>query len=261
MRNQVDRVNAALLEAKAAEAAKASEEAERRQAEVRRSKTALAERTELVAALHRGIEAVGTASAGIEDESANIAQAVDQLVGSLGETADAAGRAEDGLHDITSATADSMASIARLDQAGREIVGIVDTITELSEQTNLLALNATIEAARAGEAGKGFAVVANEVKDLASRTAQSASGIADVVNHIQTRLAESNGTIEAIAELVRRVEGEHAALATTMSHQSVVVGEISDAASHGLEGVTKISQAIRHLDEQAATLAEGTKAG
>ncbi|MEM7341602.1 MAG: methyl-accepting chemotaxis protein, partial [Actinomycetota bacterium] len=181
--------------------------------------------------------------------------AVEELATSLRAGSEMAIRAQEALGRMSAATTDSQESITRLEEAGLEIVGIVDTITELSSQTNLLALNATIEAARAGEAGRGFAVVAKDVKDLAQLTSTSATNITTVVDQIQQRLDASGTATETISGLVAGLEADQLALTEMVSQQTETVEEISGTASSGAEGVSEIASAIRRLDAHAADLA------
>ncbi|MEL6981798.1 MAG: methyl-accepting chemotaxis protein [Actinomycetota bacterium] len=255
MRARVDEGTIELLDAEARRSAAADAEAERRAEEIQKAEAELASRTDVARALHTSIEAVSEASAGIEEQSTSIAAAVEEMATSLREAQSTASRTETSLGRISTATVGSQDSIARLDSAGQQIVGIVDTITDLSEQTNLLALNATIEAARAGETGKGFAVVANEVKDLAQRTAKSASEISSVVNDIQERLAASNEAIESISDLVTALEADQLALTAVVSQQSNAIEEISVSAATGAADLAEIGHAIRDLDRNASVLA------
>ncbi|MEM9562310.1 MAG: methyl-accepting chemotaxis protein [Actinomycetota bacterium] len=254
MRRHVDEAADELLAAQAEDAARLAAQADER-AEVARSEAeALEHQAALAASLQSDITEVAGASAGIEEQSNAIASSVEEMATSVRETSNTADRAEASLRQISAAMTESEQSIARLDTAGKEIVGIVDTITELSEQTNLLALNATIEAARAGDAGKGFAVVANEVKDLAQRTAKSASGIAQVVDQIQQRLDQSTDATAAIAGLVATLEADQLALTSAMSQQTQVIDEISAASASSASGVSGIGEALRRLDQAVAEL-------
>lgn len=74
--------------------------------------------------------------------------------------------------------------ITNLGEESKEIIGIVETITQISSKTNILALNASIESARAGEHGKGFAVVAEEIQKLSEQTKFAVENIGNIVHEV-----------------------------------------------------------------------------
>jgi len=96
-------------------------------------------------------------------------------------------------------------AIESLGAKNKEIVAIVETITQISAQTNLLSLNASIEAARAGEHGRGFMVVAEEVRKLAEITSGSAKEIGDLIKSIQQFVAAADKNIELTKEEANQV--------------------------------------------------------
>lgn len=91
--------------------------------------------------------------------------------------------------------------INNLGEESKEIIGIVETITNISSRTNILALNAAIEAARAGEHGRGFAVVAEEIQKLSEQTKSAVENIGAIVQ-----------------EVVRDTEAAVAAMETNAAH-------------------------------------------
>ena len=258
MRREVADGNQALLEAQAAAARRATEQAEseadRQAQQAAETERELRERIELAQSMRRLVESVRAASDRVEAQSSNIAAAVDQLAGGLKETSSTSVAAEEIVRRMAEATTESQAIITQLGDAGQQIVGIVDTIADLSEQTNLLALNASIESARAGEAGKGFAVVANEVKNLAQQTARSASGIGVVIDGVHSSLDDSARAMGAVAELVAELETSQSVLGHSVAEQSAVVDDIAGATRAGAEGMAEIGQGIRDLDREAGRL-------
>jgi methyl-accepting chemotaxis protein len=138
-------------------------------------------------------------------------------------------------------------TVARLNEAGRGIVEVIDLIKSIAGQTNLLALNATIEAARAGEAGRGFAVVANEVKELAAQTTRATDVIGEHVVAIQAASAES---IEAMGEITRMIEE----INQVASSIAVAVTEQSQATQGIAENVQQVAQGTAHASESIAVV-------
>lgn len=89
--------------------------------------------------------------------------------------------ATENMEQIFRSTDECKQTIFTLGEASKEIIGIVQTITNISAKTSILALNASIEAARAGEHGKGFAVVAEEIQKLSEQTKVATEHIGIIV--------------------------------------------------------------------------------
>ena len=151
-----------------------------------------------------------------QQETRQIAQAIEEMAASVREvargaqhcatTAGAADHAARGGEEQVQATGQRIASLARemqraatavqnLQASSSRINSVIGVIEAIAEQTNLLALNAAIEAARAGEAGRGFAVVADEVRNLAIRTQDSTKQIQDILGGLQ---GEIDGAVQAM---------------------------------------------------------------
>ncbi|KUO48889.1 MAG: hypothetical protein APF76_09570 [Desulfitibacter sp. BRH_c19] len=109
------------------------------------------------------------------------------------------------------ANQDAKESVQQLADYSKQIVSIVNTITNVAEQTTLLALNASIEAARAGEAGRGFSVVANEVGKLAENSNKAADEIRKLlkeINHLVANVQEKTDASENSIEVQKNCAEE-----------------------------------------------------
>ncbi len=254
--SRIARADAEAEQARAAERARVDEQAAQREAAAQLAVEESDRRAALGRSLRGKVEQVASGSQEIDRQSDRITAAIEELAVSLRETAVASEQAASSAEEIASAAERGDTQVAELGRAGQEIVGIVDTITELSEQTNLLALNATIEAARAGDAGKGFAVVANEVKDLANLTAKSAANIAQVVDHVQKRVTDSSAAMSTITEMVGGLDQAQTMLNALVRSQSETVEQISEAVISEAAGIAAITRAIEEIDREAGDLSE-----
>jgi methyl-accepting chemotaxis protein len=204
------------------------------------------------------------------DATSAIAAAIEQITGSLSETASRTAEAQavageagslassgEGIAHEASAEIQAVAErvrqsaalIEKLHERSAGIDAIVNTISSLAEQTNLLALNAAIEAARAGDAGRGFAVVADEVRSLAERTRTATGEINAIVSAIQS---EVRSTAEEIVQCTDRVR-------TTVALGAEVAGALSAiqaAAASTLRQVDGIEMAAREQSAASVDIAQ-----
>jgi len=161
---------------------------------------------------------------------------------------------------IEEASETTAKAIASLKEASREIVKIVQVVTDIADQTNLLSLNAAIEAARAGEYGHGFAVVAEEVRKLAEQTKSSLQEVHRLVANLE---AQMNTAVESTA--ISRDKVHHGALVVKETTESLqaIVKRISDimgqlkVISDRTQEQAALSQEIAAMTEQQSAATHG----
>jgi methyl-accepting chemotaxis protein len=172
----------------------------------------------------------------------------------------------------------SLATIGRLETAGRNIEKIVNTISLVVVQTSMLAVSGAVEAARAGEAGRGFAVVSNDIRGLAREASESAERIKETVGGILDQIGSLRRDLEQVVDSVEievqsnrsviaafdKVNRETAALASANDEILKGADQILAAATESATGARQIASAADEASSaarQAATAAQEQATG
>lgn len=147
-------------------------------------------------------------------------------------------------------------TIQTLSLKSREIVNIVEIITEISSQIKILSLNASIEAARAGEHGKGFVVVAQEVHKLSEETKNAVDNIALIIGEVV------KNTDKAILDMNESVQLSHEGLVNMneAKEASNNISNYNNKLSKELNEIFKITELInsnsKKIDENMLNVKE-----
>ncbi len=204
----------------------------------------------------------GSQTANVTEAAQALAEAEAGIGGVASAAENMAASANEGHHAVTETVAAmgrvqskvdfSANKVRELDQKGRQIGQIVQSIQTIAEQTNLLALNAAIEAARAGEHGRGFAVVADEVRKLAEQAGHATKEISSLIQSVTSTVAETVAAIEVTTEEVREgaarstVAGN--ALETILSCSEEVAArsqEVAALTNHASAKMSSVAEAAR----------------
>jgi len=182
------------------------------------------------------------------------------------------------MQEISESTNRCKEIITSLGEASKEIIGIVDTITNISSQTNILALNASIEAARAGEQGRGFAVVAEEIQKLAEQTKTAVENIGTIVHEV---VGNTGSAVIAMEQNVHHTENgmisiqkanESAVLITSSNQELVeqvhaidvaaeIIREKSDEVADNMQQINSNTQENCRALEQVTAASQENSAG
>ncbi len=147
-----------------------------------------------------------------------------------------------------------------LEEALRQVQGVVKTIDLIGRQTNLLALNATLEAARAGEAGRGFAVVAGEVKKLASDSRNATEQIARTIDRLNQEARGISEDVDAGVASGGRARAQTAELALVLGETLTFVNALDGQSETIAQGSLAIRRNVHDLQVGLAGLSDEAQA-
>jgi len=216
------------------------------------------------------LDQLASAASGQTNMATRAAEDTAFKIGAIAEAAEEINAAIEEMHAQTTAsvgTAQEAVShskltdenIRSLSEAIEKISSVVALISKIAAQTNLLALNATIEAARVGEAGKGFAVVASEVKSLAVQTAKATTDVAQQINVIQEAMRQSVGEIALTGDSIAEISRAADSIAAAVMQQAAATNEIAKNASGATTNATKVTDALKAIQDSAQRTEEATK--
>ncbi len=195
--------------------------------------------------------AIAAASEQAAVNVSGVATAAEELSASLQEIArqvDASAKLSQDTMNVAESTDEVVGKLA---VSAGEIGNIIELINNIASQTNLLALNATIEAARAGEAGKGFAVVASEVKGLASQTTSATEQITRQIDGMQHATGEAVEAVKRIEEMIIRINETIQAMAAALEEQNSATLEITRNVQQASSSTGEVSRSITDVSNMA----------
>ncbi len=199
---------------------------------------------QLAAASERLARGANDQASSLEESAASLVEltaTVKQNADNSKQASTVAGVARDAAESGGKVVTDAIGAMEEINAASRQIADIVTAIDEIAFQTNLLALNAAVEAARAGEQGRGFAVVAAEVRKLAQRSATSAK-------EIKSLIRDSLSKVDKGSELVNLSGKTLTEIVSSTRRVSEIMSEIASASGEQSLGLEQINRAVCQMD-------------
>jgi methyl-accepting chemotaxis protein len=160
----------------------------------------------------------------------SIATASEELSASSAEIATCASEATRVSSDAVRLASQAMTHVESLRENGTEAARIVTLIHSLAERTRVLSLNTMIEAGRAGDAGLAMGAIATHIRALAEDAAKGTQSISTTLAASAQDIAHVDKAIAKVAEIATEVQHYQAAIATAVEQQTLVTGEIAQAA-------------------------------
>jgi len=157
-------------------------------------------------------------------------------------------KATDSMNKINQSSDECKTIIHNLGEQSKEIIDIINVITEISTQTNILALNASIEAARAGEHGRGFSVVAEEIQKLAEQTNGAVENIGKIIREVVVNTEKAVSAMEDSSKLTK----EGMTVIKRAESSANIITESNNEMSRKIFGMEEISKKVMENSKDVA---------
>jgi hypothetical protein len=135
-----------------------------------------------------------------------------------------------------------------------DVLGIVDSINEISFATNIVALNASIEAARAGAAGQTFAYIAGEIRSLAAKCAEAADQTKAIVNQSQAEMGRGSQMVSLLTRTLSPV-------AASSQQIRGLAAEISSNSQQQANSLSQVLEAVEQMQRASESSAQASQKG
>ena len=195
-------------------------------------------------------------SAALARDNADLA--VEKILGlekALREGRASAATLVDGVSAALAETKSSLKTLARLEQVGRNIEKIVDTVALVAVQTTMLAVSGSVEAARAGDAGRGFALVSGDIRGLARETSSNVDRIKDTVRSILDQIAVLRRDLEQVIASNEAEVQNNVAVMASLARLEKDIAALAGANRDILKGADAIQSAIKETAAGARQIA------
>lgn len=205
------------------------------------------------------MEQIERATAASRSAAGMAVEQIDALAADLQENRAATMRLAASVEQSLKETQAVIGLMNNLDEAGRRIEKIVDSIALVAVQTNMLAVSGSIEAARAGEAGRGFAIVSGDIRNLARDASENSDRIKDVVRQIRNQITVVRRDLEQSAAIAQAEVAKNALTAERLGAVEADVQAIRHGSAGILSTAERIQTAVREVrlgTQQVAAVAE-----
>lgn len=148
-----------------------------------------------------------------------------------------------GVSDALQSTQSSSATVGQLENVGRKIEKIVNSIALITVQTSMLAVSGSVEAARSGDSGRGFAVVSSDIRNLAREAADNVERAKDTVRGILDQIVILQRDLDQISVTAEAEVQNNRIVSTMLQTIGSEVGALGKASRTIVEGAQDILRA------------------
>ena len=194
-----------------------------------------------------------------QSRAAAASERIGAIVASVGESRGTIDRLAQGVADSLAEVREVTVLLSTLNETGRRIEKITDSLALVSVQTNILAVSGSVEATRAGEAGRGFANVAGDIRKLSRDASLSAERASDIVKSMQDQVGVVRRDLEQVIGAAEVEIGRNRAVVERFGG---ITDELEAAqASNGaiLSGADDILRSVREVRSGTNQIAEAAE--